>query len=369
MKKTIVTIIIAVLTLLCISSCKKVENSRVMVEKSRDIAEEYFLKYMENNWAEVYDYLAIPESPFTTKEAFLSFINQTKESRTAVQIEDYTIQEIPIESEYEKKYKIEYMLTGAMSPKVLEVDLIKQNNNSELAYKVSPKEFIAENYSITVPLDSTISIDDILVDSAYKTGSIYEDKYLINYIFNGKHSIFIDSEYLEDVNGTFIAETDGEERFWDFEITDESLNEMCSTLASMANSVYNAAINGKSFDAVRNLYAPDCDINRVKEMYTNLYNEIHPSDGGGLKAIEFSNVQLRSDYNKEYRNGGFSFVGMVTADLTNSYYNRSKNEIVKTRPALMLLPNTIEAEFRYIDGKWQVEILYVGLHSSSASLQ
>lgn len=63
MKKTLFTIAIIVLTLLCITSCKKVEKSQI-------IAEEYFLKYMENNWEEVYDYLAIPESRFTTKDFF-----------------------------------------------------------------------------------------------------------------------------------------------------------------------------------------------------------------------------------------------------------------------------------------------------------
>lgn len=361
MKKTIFTIVIIVLTLLCITSCKKTEKSQI-------IAEEYFLKYAENNWEEVYDYLAIPESPFTTKEFFLTFINQTDEFGVTGQIEDYTIHEIPIESDYERKYQIEYILNEAISPQVMEIDLIKQNENSNMEYKVSPKEFIAENYTITVPIDSVVSIDNVLLDSTNKTSAIYEDEYSINYIFNGKHSIFIESPYLENVNETFTAETNGEKRFSDFEITDESLNEMCSTLASMANSIYNAAIDGKSFESVNNLYAQDCDTNKVKEMYTNLYNKINPSDGSGLKAIKFSNVQLRSDYSKEYRNEDFTFVGTVTADLTNSYYNTSTKEIVKTRPALMLLPNDIEAKFRYIDGKWQVEILYIGLHSSSANL-
>lgn len=41
----------------------------------------------------------------------------------------------------------------------MEIDLIKQKENSELEYKVSPKKFITENYTITVPIDSVISIN------------------------------------------------------------------------------------------------------------------------------------------------------------------------------------------------------------------
>lgn len=92
-----------------------------------------------------------------------------------------------IEKAQMKKYQIEHMTNGSLPLEIMEIDLIKHDETSELEYKVPSKEFVAENYTISVLLDSAISIYNVVADTAYKeTSTTYEDKYLINYILKGE---------------------------------------------------------------------------------------------------------------------------------------------------------------------------------------
>ncbi len=369
MKKYLLTFFILLLVTFCVTSCGKDEKTNTTVDKTKTIVEEYFKNYTDGNWEMVYDYLAVPESPLITRDLFVSFMSNDTELKTPLQISDYTITQTPTESEYEKKYKIEFMVEGEYTSRIMEIDLIKQVSNEDAQYKISPEKFITRNYSITVPLDSIVSIDGVLIDGLQKTSTTYEDTYLIDYLFNGQHNILIESDYLESVTSSFTAQNDGEERYTNFKITKSSLNEMNTTLINTANAIYKAAIDNKGFEAVQGLYAPDSDFNRIKPMYENLRKEIYKADGSGLKEVIFSAPELRSDYTMNYSCDDFSYAGYIKADITDSYYNADEDRIVKTKPLFSSMANNFQARYRYVDGRWQIKFLYISLFSVSADLK
>lgn len=257
------------------------------------IAKKYFKAYINNDYSTMYD-LGDFNKDFclTSKENYLEIKN--KESKISDEILGFTIEEEKIESSYsdaddelienyfgdyatdyyaakkeeeqriaeqnrlQKTFVVTYRVQGEINEHTMTLTLNRQSDKSLLffdKYKVINSD-VKKDLPISIPKGTTLMIDGNEIPSEYiyseSDATLSYDRYVIPYIFSGKHDIEITSDLYE----TIIDEFDTEKTVSyvdDCELKESISNELINNFNKYMNDFATTAFNQGDFSQAKEL--------------------------------------------------------------------------------------------------------------------
>lgn len=352
----------------------------------KKIAKGYFEAFIEADYAEMFDYVAVLDSDFITDETFTQYMTKQYSSGSGFEnVNNFTIEEVrgPGSDKHTKAYYAEYYdsITGRSDTYV--ITLVKQSSKSLLFfdnYKVTLGENImTQEAKLAIPSGFKATIDGVKLDEmvAAEQDDYYSyegyDVYRIPAILNGKHKVVLKSEMFDDFTTevSYYGEYGSTQRVGDF----SSMNikaDIASALQKRAVSdlqaIYTSALAGANASAVNVAVSPAFD--NFADCYSSICNRIVGyQEGTGLKSF---NITKSSIYVSSYGNPNGINISSSDSGITASFrldysYNFSKAVYNYGSPDLTIENGTkdYDTSFRYalIDGEWKLD--YIGSYNIS----
>lgn len=274
---------------------------------------EYLVKQMfknemiDGNVEILYDMIDLPEGEFMTKEQFCNQFN----NRGTLDITNYKINNIDSNTyadqdynlfgnneredpvDFVKNYFIQYTVKGKS-------DLFKMNYQAVRKKGFIPKwkiscnsSLLAEKVTISVPHNSTIALDGILLGGQYLVQNDYYGEEYKNYcvdVFAGEHSIKVSMPYMKDVYLTEVFHTGNNYTISDFELEDSTVDLLETNMVNVLQDMYGAVYNSQGFDSVAKHFILD-SYEQAHNTYTNLEERLHGDEYVQLENISFTNFK------------------------------------------------------------------------------
>ena len=279
------------------------------------VAKDYFLAVMNADADSIYDYLDIKEGKFTSKKIFKKVFNVQKED-----LVNYSV------SSFEKSpdgltatAHINYTLKGKSSSETADINLVHDKKNKFLIFenwKISDRFMETVNdFEITVPKDSTVTIEGVKLNKKYKTdGTKGTDLYKIPEMFKGKYDVIVTLKngltLEDDVNVTGY----GSASLNNLKLSSGDEKKLEKKLPDVIEKLYQDAIDKKSFEDVKKDYEYDgSDLSKLENSYNYFMKAI---SAGGLKTFKVKKVKIN---NVKYDDGIIKVTADVDFDYTASY--------------------------------------------------
>lgn len=207
-----------------------------------------------------------------------------------------------------EEIEIDYRKQGETEVQSYIVPLQKVYDN----WKVSGADLVCRGYHIYVPKGASVSVDEIVLgddfalqegDDGYSYGEM--DVYNIPYIFCGYHDIEVSMEGMEDVSETIQIEYgDSYYQLEKMSVKQETLDELIELGGENMQKIYSAAMEGKNFAAIEELFTADRETKReIQESYEYLLSDIHEG------SVQVENVSFQNLLGKVSREGGSVSIG------------------------------------------------------------
>lgn len=285
-----------------------VGNSR---SSAGSVAEKYFKAYVDQDWEEAYSMLEIPEGTFIQEDQYEQIMDASEQP----EITNFQVQESvgDVEDGITRTFTVNYSINGQGQSSTT-VTVVRQSRKSMLffdTWKVSADGLIAQDYSIYVPQGAQAAVDGVQLTEEQLSGdSEGMDCYQIS-IFNGTHSIQVEAPWFETYEGQFDTLSQGEYTVSGLSLSDDGEQAVESKLQEALQAYYQAALAGKSFDEVKDLFAEGAaDSN--EDAYDRLRDDLEATDYSAPKQIQFSGFRCQV-YD------GDSYNGSLQAELEYDY--------------------------------------------------
>ena len=279
------------------------------------VAKDYFLAVMNADADSIYDYLDIKEGKFTSKKIFKKVFNVQKED-----LVNYSVSSFEKSSDgLTATAHINYTLKGKSSSESTDINLVHDKKNKFLIFenwKISDRFMETVNdFEITVPKDSIVTIEGVKLDKKYKTdGTKGTDLYKIPEMFKGKYDVIVTLKngltLEDDVNVTSY----GSASINNLKLSSSDEKKLEKKLPDVIGKLYQDAIDKKSFEDVKKDYEYDgSDLSKLESSYSYFMKAI---SAGGLKTFKVKKVNIN---NVKYDDGIIKVTADVDFDYTSSY--------------------------------------------------
>lgn len=279
------------------------------------VAKDYFLAVMNADADSIYDYLDIKEGKFTSKKIFKKVFNVQKED-----LVNYSVSSFEKSSDgLTATAHINYTLKGKSSSESTDINLVHDKKNKFLIFenwKISDRFMETVNdFEITVPKDSIVTIEGVKLDKKYKTdGTKGTDLYKIPEMFKGKYDVIVTLKngltLEDDVNVTSY----GSASLNNLKLSSSDEKKLEKKLPDVIGKLYQDAIDKKSFEDVKKDYEYDgSDLSKLESSYSYFMKAI---SAGGLKTFKVKKVNIN---NVKYDDGIIKVTADVDFDYTSSY--------------------------------------------------
>lgn len=279
------------------------------------VAKDYFLAVMNADADSIYDYLDIKEGKFTSKKIFKKVFNVQKED-----LVNYSVSSFEKSSDgLTATAHINYTLKGKSSSESTDINLVHDKKNKFLIFenwKISDRFMETVNdFEITVPKDSIVTIEGVKLDKKYKTDGTKEtDLYKIPEMFKGKYDVIVTLKngltLEDDVNVTSY----GSASLNNLKLSSSDEKKLEKKLPDVIGKLYQDAIDKKSFEDVKKDYEYDgSDLSKLESSYSYFMKAI---SAGGLKTFKVKKVNIN---NVKYDDGIIKVTADVDFDYTSSY--------------------------------------------------
>ncbi len=296
------------LVLVIVGSVKVLAKSGDM----KQVAEQYFVNMANGDLEEAYGQLDIAQLGLGEDDPFINagmFAKAMAQSSLGV-VNHYQVNE---GSEWEESLyqwgenlglsgdtpmmrtvRIDYRAEGDTSNKTYPVSLDQASGK----WKVSLAGIVYQDYRIYVPAGAAVSLDGVPLGEGYRNleeGSqedAYLDSYLIPYLFYGSHEVEVALEDMEDVEETIQVGYDSSQYYLEaMQIKEEIQDALVQKAGENMKQIYGAAIAGKDFSAVEELFTENQELRQeIKEYYEYLMSEASQGDTR-LQEITVSNME------------------------------------------------------------------------------
>lgn len=287
-KKNLTIIIISVVLLIILVGGGLILSNNF---KPSTVALNYFKAITDADSDKVYDYISVPKSEFTTKKIF-SEVTLDDE----VNVVNYKVVSEDVSADnLSAQVKISYTLEGRQTPLTQTIYLVKDKKNKFLIFpnwKISEgSSLIKENYEISIFKDSTLKLEGIEVGKKYlkKSDDSNYDTYVIPALFKGEYDIEVTLK-----NGLVARsklDVDNKStKIDDFVLNDKNEDELQKTVKEDLDKLYQAGIDGKSFDDIKGDFEyKDSKLDDLEDAY-NMFERL--LSNSGLRKIEFNEVNV-----------------------------------------------------------------------------
>ncbi|MBP3461258.1 MAG: zinc-ribbon domain-containing protein [Bacilli bacterium] len=261
------------------------------------VALKYFKAYTSNNADALYSTLNLEESKFVNKD----LLKENLKDKDKIKVANYKVikDDEKEEDSLSKKVVIEYVEEGSSKEKTKVVRLTKNKKKKFLLFDnwtVDSSELVATKYTISLPKDSTATINGIKISDKYKEdySSSYYDKYVIPNILSGKYTIKVELKSGIKLEGNVNVNSGsyGSYSASNLNLEEKTKKALQEEITEKVKLLYNSAIEDKTFDDIKESFDEDSR-DDISYIYSNLKSGI-TSSYKKLKSIDITDINIKS---------------------------------------------------------------------------
>lgn len=301
------------------------------IYKPEKIAIKYFKAYASKDANKISKIVKFEESDFVNKKLLKDALKEEER----IELENYTIDNNTTKEKIAKVFgvkdyddlsktiTIKYIKKGSSKEYYKTIKLVKSKNKKFIFFdnwKVDSSDLIAKDYSISVPKDSKVKLDGVSLGKEYKSESSYSsyNVYKIPSILKGSHKITVTLKSGLVLTGDAkISGNYGSFSSSSLKIDSKNEKKFINEIKEKITLIYNAAIEDKSFDDIKDNFDED-----YRDDFENIYNTVKQnalSSYNKLKELKVKDIEIRYfntydedmrytlnfkyDYKVEYKNG------------------------------------------------------------------
>ncbi len=311
LKNKIILIVVLVLAVLLVGAY----NLGKHFADPKRVVENYVENMLSKNYNDAFNSLDFEDNEFTQKSDFAKVMKNNGENWNFA---NYTITEELSEDPFLKSYKVSYHKKGASDSEELYVTLVKQNEKKYLLfddYKVSVKELLAKDFSVVVPEEATVYIDQTKVSEKYVAEDEELDKglkkYIIPSVFEGAHRVKItmplcDEKIIED----YYIETSKELEFDEFYLSEDATAEIEQIADKFMREYYEKRTDNSRIDLLDYVYP------EYREEFQSYLDEGASNLGAGESPPVYTINSMHCDVISSYYDYNYKKISVyVEADL------------------------------------------------------
>ena len=268
----------------------------------KNVANTYIKALKKQDSDKLYTYLELEEdTTFATKKIFKQ-LNNDESKKT---IENYTITDVTYGAgKLSATVSFKYTVNGSTSETTGQVYLTKKDNKKMLFFddwqiNNSNETSIVKEYTLNVPKGAKVTYADVEVTDTYlsENKNTNYDTYVLPQVFALKTKVKATLE-----NGIVLEEDITPSNYANsvtLNLTKESLSEEISKninekATEIITTVYNGAIDGKSFEEIKESFeGNDVDLENLETKY-NSFKDSVTSATNQLTKIDFTDVSIYS---------------------------------------------------------------------------
>lgn len=335
------------------------------------------VKYVEalysGDFGTVYNNIDVPEGEFMSKDMFI-FACQNRPVYKSVSAEVHELTELEKklqeiedqwnmssgneESSDQKKVNVDFSyyetdeeISSSSTPgkSSTDVSMVKADGKVMLFFpkwRVDNKQFIAKDFTISVPKGYKLYLDGVEVAQKYLDNTEESDSYdtyRIDVIFKGQHKMRMTSEIYEDYEDTFSISYDEQTaRYSQTGVKKEVLEQLGNKAIEDVDTLYQKVIAETSFEEIGLDFSEDEDRRASLKKTWNSFTESQVKRSrGNLKKIEFSKTKASaSRYSSTLVQVNVSFSYKATLDEGSDAKDVSADN------------RSVTLYYRYENGKW-----------------
>lgn len=301
-------------------------------------AEQYFSYYVTNNYEEMYKMIDCEESDFINLD---NFIIKCEGEMVYGSITGYEISK-PVKQGKNVTFVVTYYVGAEKTPNTYTITLHEQKKKTHLffsTWKVSVNRFLISDYEIYVPVGTAVNLDGIDIakykDSTTEDGTL--DKYVIDKIFSGDHTVSVNLDATGEITKTQYVTEDTDSitiTTNDFAMKPDVQQKLYEYSAFVIKSMYEYSMDKrKNFEDIQILYAETDEAKAsAKATFDAISAAISQPDGASLRELDIKTlspsiesftypdkVVVRVDYDYEYKAvTGTSVLSGITEEYTGA---------------------------------------------------
>lgn len=321
-------------------------------------AKQYFVALVNEDYDSVYSLFNInteDDKNFLLKK---DGIKQYRASAGLTDVLNYKVNDnspfwkMDKDDEIRKEVVISYTNRGDSKEHTFTVNLVKESAKKYYIFDDWSIDYVgiaASNVKINVAEGAKVKVDDVEIPEKYlTTGEVPGDStYTIPIIFTGNHKIEVSKDGLETLkrNETVTGNNDNIS-LDDMRLSKDTAEALEELAINNMKSVYLAALNGDSFDKIKDIFVQDTDsLNLVKAEYDELAQGLN-NDSRHVTKIDFTSVNTEIDVTEPV------VTKTVFYQIYFSYYYRPWFGDPEWKDSNNTGSMYIRTEFKYVDGKW-----------------
>ncbi len=350
----------------------------------------YFDAVQKENVESLYSCMDLPESQFISYDSFKRMWDQMDGAE--LQVSSYEITEAgktrsassvdPLmllfgladpddyidssdgqeENSLVKTYLVNYHITGKDEIQSMQVRLIGEPVMGGLFknYKVL-SNYIVQDYSVTVPVGSTVTVDDIALTGGNTSQD--GDVYTIPAIFQGEHIITVESSLGGISDTVFLSSSDyyGDSGYTCFYIpySDATCSALFEQAKAQLNTIMAGAMTRQAWpDDVAVTTDPD-EAEDVAYTYQRLQENLFNTErGSGYTSFQFTEIFDESDHDQSFSSDGARYTCAV--DFKYNYTRRYVNWNDEVELNNGSSSGSAYLDYVYNNGTWQLCGLSIG---------
>lgn len=272
--------------------------------KPENIAKKFFEATVDGDTDKIYNYLNIEDGKFTSKKMF-SKVFKEKLKENSSEVLNYKVTKVnKSEDGLKMDVTISYTEKDKSLPKTTEITLKKNKKNKLLFFSnwiISSEDFVTERpVKIVVAKGTELTIEGIKLDKKYldkNESDEDEEVYELPKMLTGEYTVkaklpvgFVVEDKL-NINNYYSE--------YDIKIDSSNIPKKTSkkiekTIKENLKTMYDAAINKKSFDEIKNKFDyKKADLKEIEEDYNTLVSNLSNSSST-LTSIDFTNAEIVS---------------------------------------------------------------------------
>ncbi|MDD3277781.1 MAG: hypothetical protein PHG16_02700 [Lachnospiraceae bacterium] len=284
-------------------------------------ARAYYEAKFQEDWNGVYDCSIFPDKTFLSRKNLVNareYLKQQAKSSDA-QIASFSLKKKSASGD-QAVYTVSYSIKGddnAYSPE-LKLQRGKKVLGMFYNWYVEPEELYVSQVSITVPVDTTLTLDGTVINEEYQTAS--KDKttavYRIPYLFIGGHTLELKEGGKEAYREVIQVKDNAPLTFIpELKLNDESGRMICNRAEKAIDKIYQAAAAQKDFSKVSSYFSAESQ-EKARTAYEKLSKKFATSKRKGITTLSITQIASSVTNKSE----------TMTADIKLSY---SADEVYK----------------------------------------
>lgn len=263
--------------------------------KPEKIALKYFKAYASNDAKTLYNTMNLEESKFVSKK----LLEESIKNNEKIKLANYSVKKDETKDDsLSTSVVITYVEEGSSKEKTKLVKLTKNKNKKWLFFEnwtVDSSELVSKDYTISVPKNTTVKINDIELSDKYKEESYssYYDSYKIPSILKGKYNLTVEYKSGVKLSGELKVNGNyGTYRTSNLKLDEKTNEKLEKEIKEKLELLYKSALEDKSFDDIKDSFTEEVRSN-VETSY-NYIKDYTKSDYSKLKEMTVDDVEITS---------------------------------------------------------------------------